>query len=93
MAEPVHFVKDGRALLMFTSPPSVFRPKSALCGPRTNSTWLTSRNSMLEEFVLSCGTPSMLVVIAGFAGLEPIPRKRGLLSFRAVKSVKYVFGA
>ena len=34
---PVHFVSDGRLLVMFTSPPSVFRPKSALCGPRTNS--------------------------------------------------------
>jgi hypothetical protein len=43
---------------------------------------------MLDEFVLSCGTPSMTVLIAGFAGLDPMPRKRGLLSFRAVKSLK-----
>ena len=43
---------------------------------------------MLEELVLSCGTPSMLVVMAGFAGLDPMPLNRGLLSFRAVKSVK-----
>ena len=60
----------------------------ALCGARTNSTWVTSRNSMLDEFVLSCGTPSMSVMIAGLAGLDPMPRKRGLLNFRAVKSVK-----
>ena len=43
---------------------------------------------MLEEFELSCGTPSMLVVIAGFAGLDPMPLNRGLLNFRAVKSLK-----
>ncbi len=30
---------------------------------------------------------------AGFAGLDPIPRNRGLLSFRAVNSVKVTFGA
>ena len=41
---------------------------------------------MLEELVFSCGTPSIYVVTAGFAGLEPMPRKRGLLSLRAVKS-------
>jgi hypothetical protein len=70
------------------TPPSALRPKSALCGPRTNSTWLTSRNSMLDEFVLSCGTPSMYVVMPGLAGLVPMPRKRGLLSLRAVKSEK-----
>ena len=42
---------------------------------------------MLDEFELSCGTPSRKVVIAGLAGLDPIPRNRGLLSFRAVNSV------
>jgi hypothetical protein len=88
MAEPVHLVEDGRVLVTLTSPPSVFRPNSALCGPRTNSTWLTSRSSMLEELELSCGTPSMLVVIDGFAGLDPMPRNRALLNFRAVKSLK-----
>src|SRR5262249_22405326 len=31
--------------------------------------------------------------MAGFAGLDPMPRKRGSLSFRALKSVKNVFGA
>ena len=29
-AEPVHLVEDGRVLVMLTSPPSVFRPNSAL---------------------------------------------------------------
>ena len=32
-------------------------------------------------------------MIAGLAGLEPMPRKRGLLSLRAVNSVKTVLGA
>jgi hypothetical protein len=48
---------------------------------------------MLDVFEWSCGTPSKLVVMAGLAGLEPTPRNRGLLSFRAEKSEKYVFGA
>jgi len=52
-----------------------------------------SSNSMLDELVFSCGTPSIYVVIAGLAGLEPRPRNRGLLSLRAVKSLKKVFGA
>src|SRR5438034_11397500 len=34
---PTHRVADGRLLVMVTRPPSVLRPKSALCGPRTNS--------------------------------------------------------
>jgi hypothetical protein len=38
--------------------------------------------------VLSCGTPSMLVVMEGLAGLDPMPLKRALLNFRAVKSLK-----
>jgi hypothetical protein len=32
-------------------------------------------------------------VIAGLAGLDPMPLNLGLLNFRALKSVKYVFGA
>ena len=32
-------------------------------------------------------------MIAGLAGLEPMPRKRALLTLRAVNSVKTVFGA
>src|SRR5690349_5214800 len=48
---------------------------------------------MFDELLLSCGTPSVNVVIAGFAGLAPMPRKRALLTFRAVNSVKVVFGA
>ena len=44
------------------------------------------QRSMLDVFELSCGTPSKFVVMAGLAGLEPIPRNRGLLSLRAVKS-------
>ena len=48
---------------------------------------------MLDEFAFSCGTPSMYVVIAGLAGLAPIPRNRALLSFRAENSVKIVLGA
>ena len=32
-------------------------------------------------------------MIAGFAGLEPMPRNRALLSLRAVNSVNNVFGA
>ena len=56
---PVHFVSDGRALVTLTRPPSVLRPNSALCGPRTNSICSTSSSSMLDELALSCGTPSM----------------------------------
>ena len=48
---------------------------------------------MLDEFELSCGTPSMKVVTAGLPGLEPMPRNLGLLSFLAVNSVKMTFGA
>ena len=48
---------------------------------------------MEDEFELSCGTPSKKVVTAGLPGLEPMPRNRGLLSFRAVNSVKLTFGA
>jgi hypothetical protein len=48
---------------------------------------------MLDEFAFNCGTPSMNVVTAGLFGLEPMPRKRALLSFRAVNSLKKVFGA
>ena len=43
---------------------------------------------MLDEFVLSCGTPSMKVVMPGFAGLDPMPRNVALLIFRAVSSEK-----
>ena len=43
---------------------------------------------MLEVFALSCGTPSMYVVTPGLAGLEPTPRMRALLSFRALNSLK-----
>ena len=32
-------------------------------------------------------------MIAGLAGLEPMPRKRALLTLRAVNSVKTVLGA
>ena len=47
---------------------------------------------MLDVFELSCGTPSRYVVMLGLAGLDPTPRNRGLLSLRAVKSEKWVFG-
>jgi hypothetical protein len=56
---PFHFFSDGLRLMMLITPPRAFRPNSALCGPRTNSTCSTSRNSMLDEFAFSCGTPSM----------------------------------
>ena len=56
---PVHPAIDGRLLVTLTRPPSVLRPNSALCGPRTNSIWSTSSSSMLDEFAFSCGTPSM----------------------------------
>ena len=55
---PVHAESDGREDTMFTSPPRVLRPKSALCGPRTNSTCSTSSRSRLAVLALSCGTPS-----------------------------------
>src|SRR5688500_18856483 len=74
-------------------PPSVLRPNSVLCGPRTNSIWLTSSSSIFEELLFNCGTPSMYVVIAGLPGLEPMPRNRALLTFRAVNSVNTEFGA
>ena len=90
---PVHLPELGRRLVTLMRPPSVLRPKSALCGPRTNSICSTSRSCTLDELELSCGTPSRNVVIAGFAGLEPMPRNRGLLSFRAVNSVNETFGA
>src|SRR6185503_1096225 len=48
---------------------------------------------MLDELAFNCGTPSMNVVTAGLFGLEPMPRKRALLSLRAVNSLKKVFGA
>ena len=48
--------------------------------------------STLDVFELSCGTPSRYVVMLGLAGLDPIPRNRGLLSLRAVKSEKCVLG-
>ena len=85
-------VRDGRTLVTFTSPPSVFRPKSALCGPRTNSICSTSSSSMLDELELSCGTPSMYVVMPGFEGLDPMPRTNRLLIFRADNSTTRVFG-
>ena len=53
MADPVHRVEDGRTLATFTTPPSVLRPNRALCGPRTNSSWVTSSSSMLDEFVFN----------------------------------------
>ena len=40
---------------------------------------------MLEELALSCGTPSMNVVMPGLPGLAPMPRNRALLSFRAAE--------
>src|SRR5262245_61515692 len=48
---------------------------------------------MLEELAFSCGTPSINVVTLGLLGLDPMPRKRGLLSFLAVNSLKNVLGA
>src|SRR5262245_9220424 len=90
---PLHPESDGRAVEMLTRPPSVLRPNNALCGPRTNSIWFTSSSSMLEEFALSCGTPSMNVVMPGLFGLELMPRKRALLNLRADHSVKNVLGA
>src|SRR5688572_1479930 len=89
---PCQSYSDGRTLLTLIRPPSVLRPKSPLWGPRTNSTCSMSRNSMFDVFVLSCGTPSMYVVTPGFAGLEPMPRKRALLILRALRSEKYVLG-
>ena len=59
---------DGRALVTLITPPSVLRPNSALCGPRTNSTCPTSSRSMLDVLEFSCGTPSKYVVTAGLAG-------------------------
>ena len=55
---PVHADIDGRAVVTLTMPPSVLRPNSGLCGPRTNSIWPTSSSSMFDELLLSCGTPS-----------------------------------
>jgi hypothetical protein len=49
----VHCVIDGRPLAMFTTPPSVLRPKSALSGPRTNSICSTSSSSMFDELAFS----------------------------------------
>jgi hypothetical protein len=34
---PDHADSDGRTLLTLMTPPNVFLPNSALCGPRTNS--------------------------------------------------------
>src|SRR5688572_20776867 len=89
---PPHSVIDGRAVEILISPPSAFRPNSALCGPRTNSTCATSRKSKLVVFALNCGTPSTYVTTPGLDGPAPTPRMRGLLSLRAVNSVKWVFG-
>ena len=50
---PVHRDSDGRTEVTLTMPPSVLRPKSGLCGPRTNSIWLMSRSSMFDELLLS----------------------------------------
>ena len=57
--DPVQRDADGRAVAMLTRPPSVFRPNSALCGPRTNSICPISSSSRLDELVFNCGTPSM----------------------------------
>jgi hypothetical protein len=48
---------------------------------------------MLAVLEFSWGTPSTSVVMDGFAGLEPMPLKRALLSFLAVNSVKDALGA
>src|SRR5437016_7024965 len=77
---------------MLMTPPSALRPNRELCGPRTNSICEMSRNSMLDEFAFSCGTPSMYVVTPGFAGLDPTPRNRALLNLRALNSEKKVLG-
>jgi hypothetical protein len=42
---PAHASFSARTSL----PPAVFRPNNAPCGPRTNSTWSTSENWMLDE--------------------------------------------
>ncbi len=55
----VHCVMDGLALETLIRPPMAFRPKSALCAPRTNSICSTSISSMFAELAFSCGTPSM----------------------------------
>jgi len=55
---PPHLDRDGRPLEMLIKPPRALRPKSALCGPRTNSIWLTSTRSKLDVLELNCGTPS-----------------------------------
>jgi hypothetical protein len=56
---PDQEVRDGRLLVMLITPPRALRPYSALSGPRTKSIWLISISSRLDEFALSCGTPSM----------------------------------
>jgi len=58
-SSPDQFWNDGRVLVMLMTPPSVLRPHSALSGPRTKSIWLMPTSSRLDEFALSCGTPSM----------------------------------
>ena len=58
-AVPFHSDIEGRAVVTLTMPPSVLRPNSGLCGPRTNSIWLTSSSSMFDELLFNCGTPSM----------------------------------
>jgi hypothetical protein len=73
---------------MLMTPPSAFRPNSALWPPRTNSTCAVSSNSSRDEFVLSWGTPSMKVAIPGLPGLDPMPRTRALLTLRAESSEK-----
>src|SRR5687767_3520423 len=65
---PLQPLSDGRSVTTLTRPPSVLRPNSALCGPRTNSTRSTLSRPMLDVLVLSCGTPSMYVVTPGLAG-------------------------
>jgi hypothetical protein len=56
---PDQFWNDGRRLVMLMTPPSVLRPHNALSGPRTKSIWSMASSSMLDEFALSWGTPSM----------------------------------
>ena len=57
-ARPLRSATAGRSSTL-TRPPSVFRPNSALCGPRTNSICSMSSSSTFDELAFSCGTPSM----------------------------------
>jgi hypothetical protein len=47
---------------------------------------------MFDELEFSWGTPSMNVVMPGFAGLDPMPRTNGLLTRRADSSATRVLG-